>query len=749
MITPSFEQEQIVNSVKNGNSVIVSAVAGSGKTTTVLCLAKAVFPKKILQITYNKLLKFDVRERVASESIKNVKVHTYHSLYYKYYNNNIHNDDELQKVIKKDIEPIYKIDSFDILVIDETQDMTPLLYEAVHKFLKDYSKPVQIVLLGDVLQGIYEFKQADTRFLSIGKELWNSRTMIQYPLTISYRLTNQIAQFVNECMLGRKVIHTNRDGPPVDYIRHPPFRCDTIFNILNNLLKEGKYTPDDIFVLSGSVRSKTGSIMPVNKLENKLVENGIPCFVPSDDDSEINDDIIKGKVAFCSIHQSKGRERKIVVVYGFDIGWFRYYGRDYDQTICPNELYVATTRAKEKLIIFESKESAPLPFLKLDHDEIRKQSYINFDGTSYEKSNGEKTSNRVGIKSAQTSPTDLVKFIDEDNSKLLSHIKDSVFSVYSGKEKDIVIPNVVPNSYKTFEDVSDINGIAIPAMWEEKISGKKSSIWKSLQSIPIKSDIVKEHLLTLDDGCYTPSDFIHLANIWQCHCTSFNFKLAQITKYDWLTQDMVDECFTVLEKYLSTKSTKYEVEIHHKYFVSGFGNVDIQGRMDAVSDTIIWELKCVKELQMEHFLQLIIYAWMWKNTSEMTHGSRKFMLMNVRTGEIYELNTRSHLIEEAISILFENKYNKKEKADNTIFIEKCKQIQDRYTINTIISDTESEVVSDSLSDLPITNDDLTHVNLTIFKNSDLIEICKKRNIKGYSGKKKGDLINLIENDMRT
>ena len=135
MLAPSAEQQTIIDTVLAGHNVSVSAVAGSGKTTTVLSLAKAVFPKKILQLTYNKSLKLEVRERVTQMDITNVEIHTYHSLAVKHYDKKAYTDDVLQTVIKASYPPHKPIAPFDIFVLDETQDMTPLLFYFVQLLL--------------------------------------------------------------------------------------------------------------------------------------------------------------------------------------------------------------------------------------------------------------------------------------------------------------------------------------------------------------------------------------------------------------------------------------------------------------------------------------------------------------------------------------------------------------------------------------------------------------------------------------
>ena len=62
---------------------------------------------------------------------------------------------------------------------------------------------------------------------------------------------------------------------------------------------ENGIKPADIFILAPSLRSaKT----PIRKLENALVELNIPLYFPGGDDVKIDDDIMKGKLIFCTFH---------------------------------------------------------------------------------------------------------------------------------------------------------------------------------------------------------------------------------------------------------------------------------------------------------------------------------------------------------------------------------------------------------------------------------------------------------------
>lgn len=76
------EQYDIINSTGN---IKINAVAGSGKTTTVIEYAKAQ-PKtsKILYLAFNKTVRLEAAKKFADKGLGNVKVETAHSLAYKH-----------------------------------------------------------------------------------------------------------------------------------------------------------------------------------------------------------------------------------------------------------------------------------------------------------------------------------------------------------------------------------------------------------------------------------------------------------------------------------------------------------------------------------------------------------------------------------------------------------------------------------------------------------------------------------------
>jgi hypothetical protein len=44
--------------------------------------------------------------------------------------------------------------------------------------------------------------------------------------------------------------------------------------------------------------------------------------------------------------------------------------------------------------------------------------------------------------------------------------------------------------------------------------------------------------------------------------------------------------------------------------------VEVEGLVDVLTEDTLWEVKCVGSLVDEHYLQLAVYAWLWKKTKE-------------------------------------------------------------------------------------------------------------------------------------
>ena len=727
---PSAEQQAIIDTVKSGRHCIVDAVAGSGKSFTVLALAEACPDKRITQITYNSQLKSEVREKVIARGLDNLDVHTYHSLVVRYYDPNGFTDAVMRRVVTTNKARLRAAD-VDILVIDEAQDMTPLYYRVMCKFINDMTlnnTGITLLILGDRYQGVYEFMDADTRFLTLAKRLWahvragdgdanddegadveandveeddveeDEDAFVHLTLRHTYRLTDSITRFVNIGLVGANRISSDKPGVPVTYLKYDIWNVRShLCQLIQRLILERQATPGDIFVLAGSVKSAAS---PVRKLENDLVSCGIPCFVPVSEDSVFDEEVIKGKVIFSNFHQCKGRERPIVIIYGFDDTYFTYYARGANPLACPPTLYVAATRASRRLVIVESANADRLPFFRYSTSQLRTSREITYV-ESYSNRRGGAGRSRGGNayqealenmeEEHNTTATELTRYLNLTSVDILTPICERLFATIVEPESACAIPSKIMTAKvpaERFEEVAELNGLVIPTIFEASRSvGGITTLHKYLS---VEQCVVeKEHqfLSVAIDAvafpCTTIADYLYLGNVYTAVRDRLYFKLAQIKRgqYTWLTNAMVASCHAHMTRHLSGDGMRYEQELgdavvdasgHMAYVHMGdYGKVVVKGRVDAIDEAVAWELKCVSYLQLEHMLQVVVYAWMWQKCMECAEGRRRFRLMNIRTGEVRELVTVDAAadLDEVMDVLFKNKFGKASKKTDEEFID--------------------------------------------------------------------------------
>ena len=700
----SEEQAVVLKNTKNGQNSIVDAVAGSGKSTTVLSIAAALTSQKIIQFTYNSMLRCEIKEKTAQLKIGNLDVHTYHSMAVKYYYTTAHTDTGIRHILATKMKPRIHIPKKDVIVIDEAQDMTPLYFQLIIKYTLDMNHPFQLIVLGDFMQGLYEFKGADTRFLTLAAKIWSlhprlkSAVFNECRLKTSYRITDQMSTFINDVMLGETRLVSCREGPvKVHYFRnHQKNLENTVIYHINRLLFEGAQ-PSDFFILGASVK---GPNSPIRKMENALVERGIPCHVPMFESDTIDEKIIHKKVVFCTFHSVKGRQRKYVFVLGFDQGYMRFYGRNWPQDQCPSTLYVAATRATHGLYLLERtnyETDRPLEFLKKDQFEMRKMPAVEFKGTPYfPLFKTPEIEIEEAVQKHFVTPTDLIKFIPETVLEEITPVLNTMFKIVQPKGMELDIPTVIETAGGFFEEVSDLNGLAIPAMYYDCLSteGTTNVLYEMILIVldEFKENehvFLKQLVSQLPTEYKTPADYLFLANVYTAFQEKLYFKLKQITRddYTWLTEDMFKKCKMRLTKTIGpeceTAQPLIEKTIIHQsqelehesidlflseYFVSTL-KFRFTARTDLITQTSMWEIKCVREITMDHQLQVVIYAWLLK----MKSVEKEVKIYNIRTGEIQRLDATKEELDYIVISLLQGKYQQTEKKTDEEFLEECRQ----------------------------------------------------------------------------
>jgi hypothetical protein len=672
-------QEQL-NIINSNHNIVADCTAGSGKSSTILHFAIKYPNKKMVQITYNNMLKHEIRKKAKIINLKNLIIHTYHSLAVNFYDKNAYTDEEIKKILIKN-KPCKLSEKIDVILIDETQDMMIDYYLLIKKFINDTKSEPQILIFGDKYQGIYEFKGANSKFITLSNKIWKLN-FIPMNLSTSFRMTNQTSWFVNNCMLDYSRINTNKDGPKVDYYICNSFNIfETIGKNIIKMIKFDGIKEEDIFILSPTIKSEN----PYKKLENYLVAHGLKCMTPISDDAKLDDKIINNKIVFTTYHQAKGRERKVVILYSFDNSYFKYYLRDENPNICPNILYVGATRAMYKLILIHDSKHEPLNFLKLNLPNI--SDYVNiFSINPVKFINKDKE-----IIDHKTTVTDLIKFIDSyimDNIILLI---DFMFITISPPVNIVNVPCKIlcisPDGKQSFEDVSDLNGLVIPSIYEKlsyNISTIESVVYKNFEKN--NCDDIKKYVKKINIPCKNISDYLKVGNIYLSINNKLHSKLAQIKKYKWLNKKMILECHKNMN-ILDNKKLIFEKVIANSnedifsFTHKDYGFIKIAGRIDAFDDENVYEFKCVDSISIDHKLQLILYSWLWKNSDlQKNYGNRIFKLLNIKSGELLQLTDDMFKISQIVELILANKFVKKQSLKDDEFLKNIHRLEDKFIV---------------------------------------------------------------------
>lgn len=665
------EQKIAVDAIVSGHCVAMNAVFGSGKTTTILESVKRL-PKhsRCILITYNTHLKNEVHQKCKEMDLTtNLSVYTYHSLAMKYFGMG-KNDEELMMVDMPKIE----IPEIDVVFIDEIQDMTLVLYAFVKKFMKLLTKKPQVIVCGDHLQGVYRFKGADKRFLTLSRCIFDF-DFFECQIQTSYRLTDPMGWFINECVYGKKILKTCKPGNPIVFFNTYSKAC------INNIVERLEYKiinenlkPEDIFILAPSLKGSRNS--PIKMLENQIYEKlNFPIYYCTMEERELNDEVIRGKVVFSTFHQSKGRERNLVILFGFDESYYEYYAKDESRLECPSTVIVGLSRAKKDLFIVKNVNRRPLPFLKMSIlDMANRKDKIVIVGKYSDVENIEDRVSTDQFK--KVSVSELVKYIKPDFQSVILDLKNKLFEKKSGIVDDVQFSNFIQCGDLS-EDVSDLVGILVPSIYEENQTGISTVKKKIIESIydPDCSDFLKQRIAKINLQSSQIQDLLYLIKVYKALDIGI-YSPFQINNDHWISTELIERMIDNIRYHIKSKQI-FEYDFNEDserpiyYNHPDFGKILLSGRIDSMDSNYVWEFKCVREITIEHFLQVVCYQWLWNLVMKDKFKGRIFRLLNIRTGEMYEMKNDEELVNDIVGILMINRYSKLISISDQEFIDSC------------------------------------------------------------------------------
>lgn len=264
--------------------------------------------------------------------------------------------------------------------------------------------------------------------------------------------------------------------------------------------------------------------------------------------------------------------------------------------ITPQEMFRSCSRATEWLLIIDDcrLEKGALPLTIND-------AYLN---DVNKRANGTFQSN----KKASLPKAPLPAVID---SSIIQRVDES---------KRIFLPVVNKNQF-----VADISGLAIPMLYEF-INTKKIKIVDMIQS---HRRCVLSHKRFIHFADFsTIADVLKLANLYLYIYRGYKSKFVDLnlSDYDWLSPDVIDELLRRMGSHISATNSEYEVEI---------GNY----RVDAVNNdtNTVWEIKCKYHITDHDITQLTRYA-------QADEYKRRYRLLNLLTKEIIKLNIDNGLL---------------------------------------------------------------------------------------------------------
>lgn len=685
---PTETQREIMESFERGDNMVVDAVPGSGKTTTCMFLAANNLTKNILVLTFSKRLADDTNQNTAKNGLTNIVTSTYHSLANRYYDPTAQTDMNLLEIVHHNKLPRRPLPvHLDLIVLDETQDMCKEQYFFIHKFFNDLAKAkiqqrmenvkqhsmasiapyTQLVVLGDEKQCIFEFKGADPRFLTIADQIWckhplfvgeeyQRREFKRLFMNGTNRLTGPMVAFLefNEMSAvaknGKKMISlkaernhamdlsSQEEEKKVEYWNFDHYTMiNVVVRFVVGNIDNGR-SPGDIFIMSSSNKNET-----VKQILNRLVQYGVPCYINSNntDSEERDDSVLQNKVSFITFHGSKGRERPVCIVLGFDSKYFSILGRcDKYTDKCPNLWYVATTRATEHMILcHESTYKKPknrdlkdhvfmLPFLKMTSDLIASPAYIDFlkyFGNMMESQEGameiiqKQRKERRGVK---INASDLTSFLSVSlESELMNWMEAGEWWLVVSQPRDHIKLNSVTacdidvrGKYKVpiKEDVSDINGLAIPSLYfarhfrdeseflHESLLHRIENLEKNDKyanpKVPNVTDLIykDEFKMFMDKFAQLPTtgwmwnDLLLYYNLCNCLNNKTYHRVNQITNYHWLDGN-AEEISMLMDNYSEVMESEIQqsnrIKVYSLMEFDVFGSNYYSDERDVVSTT--------------------------------------------------------------------------------------------------------------------------------------------------------------------
>ena len=540
----SSEQQLFIEKAMQGKNILVDACIGSGKTTAIQNLCnKFSNTKKILYLTYNRLLKVDAKSKIKK---KNVTVTNYHGFAYMSLKK-INVSAGIPELIQTFIQKKPPVGEYDVLIIDEYQDIEQELAELL-QLIKNCNPNMQIIAVGDMEQKIYDKTTLNVELFM--KEFLEEYLTLRF--TQCFRLSDGLAS-----MLGRvwkKEIKGVNDSCKVEEM--------TKEKVVSFLAEQN---PADILCLG----ARTGIMADtLNSLEERYSHKFNKKTVYAtilDNDSMGKTQPKEDSAIFTTYDSSKGLERKICVVFDFTESYWQIRVSKPQQSyiILRNIFCVAASRGKSRII-----------FVKPEDTMLSERTLSTFVETNQKFHN-------IGIR-------EMFEFkYKEDVEKCFSQLKIH----------RLPQPDNSPIDIKSTDDLIDLSpciGIYQEAVFfgnyqidaDIKLRLLLNPELAGLYTKEVRDSSLDEKILFL-----TSLETRQNRYITQVITPLVNEEQSELIKARLKTKLNIDE------------NAQVECQIDFSNEEKGDIRFSARGFADVVKDDVVYELKFVSQLTHEHFLQ--------------------------------------------------------------------------------------------------------------------------------------------------
>jgi superfamily I DNA/RNA helicase len=275
---------------------------------------------------------------------------------------------DLARLTLKNCKPLPE---FDVIIVDEAQDLPPSDLSLVTHLLPDHSEHRSLTLLADPAQSIYyrgiAWKEAKINI--------QGRTRI---LAKNYRNSKQILEAARHIVDGCEDLKekdefilsssSDRPGPKPIVVSYTSSTKSNIFlaEEIIKLCQAGRYRPGDIAVIS---RSKN---LLTKYIQSFLEQQSILCRFHREEDFHV----LENEVKLITMHSAKGLEFPVVFILGLDDKYMPFIDSK-SETKREDELqerklfYVSMTRAAERLYLLHPQRNRCRFLYDLDPTTVR------------------------------------------------------------------------------------------------------------------------------------------------------------------------------------------------------------------------------------------------------------------------------------------------------------------------------------------------------------------------------------------